>query len=147
MASLDQLKTALRNAEAKGATQDAALLANAIKERTPAPPRDRAAEEAAINLRLAQLQPGSVGQGIAEFGKGILGGAAGILETGAIGAADFFVPDSFDDPVREGIQGAFDVIQKPLAPACKCRRRCNCYTTKIWRSTWFFWRYTWRISC
>ncbi len=35
MASLDQLKTALRNAEARGATQDAALLAHAIKERTP----------------------------------------------------------------------------------------------------------------
>ena len=116
MASLDQLKTALRNAEARGATQDAALLANAIKERTPAPPRDRAAEEAARNLRLAQLESGGIGQGIAEFGKGILGGAAGILETGAIGAADFLVPDAFDDPVREGIQGAFDVIQKPLAP-------------------------------
>ena len=97
MASLDQLKTALRNAEARGATQDAALLANAIKERTPAPPRDRAAEEAARNLRLAQLEPGGIGQGIAEFGKGILGGAAGILETGAIGAADFLVPDAFDD--------------------------------------------------
>ena len=70
MASLDQLKTALRNAEARGATQDAALLANAIKERTPAPARDRAAEEAARNLQLSQLQPGSFGQGVKELGKG-----------------------------------------------------------------------------
>ena len=81
------------------------------------PAKDTTDQRAAISQRLAQLAPGSFGQGAKELGKGILGGAAGILETGALGAADFLTPDPLDDVVRDAIKVPFGGIQDALAPA------------------------------
>ena len=85
--------------------------------KSPTPVKDTTDQRAAISQRLAQLAPGSFGQGAKELGKGILGGAAGILETGALGAADFLTPDPLDDVVRDAIKVPFGGIQDALAPA------------------------------
>ena len=103
MASLVELETALRNADAAGATEDARTLANAIVamrgSQQPAEP---------------QYKPRGIDY-IQELPKGIVGGIAGIVESAALGGATL-LPEKYEAPVREKIQAAGDIAQSFVTP-------------------------------
>ena len=63
----------------------------------------------------ARARPGTIIDQIQEFGKGTVGGLAGLLETAALGAITPFGEET-ELALREKIQNVGDVVQEAVAP-------------------------------
>ena len=124
--TLDDVLSALRNADAAGDTEAARQLANiAQRMQAQSPQRIREesyAEEDRIRAerRAARQQTPeeetTFGGQLAELGKGVIPGAVGLLETAGTGIASMFDEDT-EKAAREAIKDIAGVIKKPFEAA------------------------------